>query len=305
MQKVFYQTTTTPLFSAKNMKPWRFWLHHQRPLKKRHRAGRLSLDHDLKPLHFGLGMFFCGLASLARLATSKSRSCVKCLPLETSGKINQKKLSQSKKQPLNPSSQNFTSCVSFFGPGSIKRCVDEALLLKVAWHCGLRCSEEKGPSSAMAGPSLVYMGVSKNSGKTTQNGWFIRENPIIQWMIWGFSHPYFWFNTGASYFFFWEISCPGTLLILIDRDQTLQTNVATSFRKAKKEPFWPILLLWAWIVCSYWTIHSGAIDRHLNRTKYLLDLQGSKMTRGHQTLLIKGKNNGVSTNGSYPSPKKT
>ena len=38
----------------------------------------------------------------------------------------------------------------------------------------------------------LHMGVTKNRG--TPNGWFIMENPILKWMIWGYhyfgKHPY-------------------------------------------------------------------------------------------------------------------
>ena len=39
------------------------------------------------------------------------------------------------------------------------------------------------------------MGVSKNRRKNPQDGWFIMENPMNKWMIWGGKNPYFWFNT--------------------------------------------------------------------------------------------------------------
>ena len=41
---------------------------------------------------------------------------------------------------------------------------------------------------------FLYLDVSKNRGVSLQNGWFIMENPMNKWMIWGVSH-YFWFNT--------------------------------------------------------------------------------------------------------------
>ena len=49
-----------------------------------------------------------------------------------------------------------------------------------------------------------YMDVSKNRGGPVgpQNGWFIMENPIFKWTIWGFSHIFGnhfskWKTTGA------------------------------------------------------------------------------------------------------------
>ena len=35
------------------------------------------------------------------------------------------------------------------------------------------------------------MGVNPKIGVKPQNGWFIMENPMNKWMIWG-AHPYFW-----------------------------------------------------------------------------------------------------------------
>ena len=38
-------------------------------------------------------------------------------------------------------------------------------------------------------PLCIYMGVEPKIG-VPQNGWFIMENPMNKWMIWGY--PYFW-----------------------------------------------------------------------------------------------------------------
>ena len=41
-------------------------------------------------------------------------------------------------------------------------------------------------------PKCIDLDASKNRGKPPQNGWFILENPMNKWMIWGgfpcFSH---------------------------------------------------------------------------------------------------------------------
>ena len=56
--------------------------------------------------------------------------------------------------------------------------------------------------------NITHMDVSKNKGKTPIFGWFIMENLILQWMIWGenplFSetYPYAPWNRGIH---FWEI----------------------------------------------------------------------------------------------------